>query len=138
RRDTYNSEIGRLDFNLGNNNKLFWNFRHNDRIEDRNNLFQNAATGRDLLRINWGSTLDDVHTFNGTTVANVRLNFTRFREATVSFGDGISATQLGFPAYIAAGSPKAVLPGDQFSSASQGGDYNSTTTDTDSHRPMTI
>ncbi len=138
RRDTFNSEIGRLDFNLGSHNKLFWNFRHNDRIEDRNNLFANAATGRNLLRINWGSTLDDVHTFNGTTVANVRLNFTRFREATVSFGDGVSATQLGFPAYIAANSPKAVLPGIQFASTTQGVDYNRITTDTDSNRPFNI
>jgi hypothetical protein len=138
RKDTYNSEIGRLDFNLGSKNKMFWNFRHNDRIEDRNNLFFNAATGRDLLRINWGSTLDDVHTFNGTTVANVRLNWTRFREATVSFGDGITATSLGFPSYIAAASPKAVLPGIQFSSTTAGQDFNRVTTDTDSNRPFNI
>ncbi len=138
RRDTYNSEIGRLDFNLGSRNKMFWNFRHNDRIEDRNNLFDNIATGRDLLRINWGSTLDDVHTFNATTVANVRLNFTRFREATVSFGDGFNATQLGFPAYIAAASPKLVLPHIQFNSTTAGQDFNQITTDTDSNRPFNI
>jgi hypothetical protein len=138
RRDTYNSEIGRLDFNLGSRNKMFWNFRHNDRIEDRNNLFDNIATGRDLLRINWGSTLDDVHTFNATTVANVRLNFTRFREATVSFGDGFNGTQLGFPAYIAAASPKLVLPHIQFNSTTAGQDFNQITTDTDSNRPFNI
>lgn len=138
RRDTYNSEIGRLDFNLGSKNKMFWNFRHNDRIEDRNNLFQNIATGRNLLRINWGSTLDDVHTFNATTVANVRLNFTRFREATVSFGDGFNATQLGFPAYITAASPQLVLPHIQFNSTSAGADYNQITTDTDSNHPFNI
>lgn len=138
RRDHYNSEIGRLDFNIGSRNRMFWNFRHNDRAEDRNNLFQNAATGRNLLRINWGSTLDDVHTFNATTVANVRLNFTRFREATVSYGDGVNATTLGFPSYIAAASPKLVLPGIQFASTTQGVDFNRITTDTDSNRPFNI
>jgi hypothetical protein len=138
RKDTYNSELGRLDFNLGSKNKMFWNFRHNDRIEDRNNLFQNIATGRDLLRINYGTTLDDVHTFNATTVANVRLNFSRFREATVSFGDGFNATQLGFPGYIPAAAPKLVLPHIQFNSTNAGTDYNQITSDTDSNRPFNI
>ncbi|HEV3202665.1 MAG TPA: carboxypeptidase regulatory-like domain-containing protein, partial [Bryobacteraceae bacterium] len=138
RKDTYNSEMGRLDFNLGSKNKMFWNFRHNDRIEDRNNLFQNAATGRDLLRINWGSTLDDVHTFNGTTVANVRLNFSRFREATVSFGDGINGTTLGFPSYVSAAAPALVLPLVRFNSTTAGQDYNQITTDTDGNRPFNI
>ena len=111
RKDTYNSELGRLDFNLGSQNRLFWNFRHNDRIENRNNLFQNTPTGRNLLRINYGSTLDDVHTFNATTVANVRLNFSRFREATVSFGDGVNGTDLGFPSvYRGRGSRARAAP----------------------------
>jgi hypothetical protein len=138
RKDTYNSELGRLDFNLGSKNKMFWNFRHNDRIEDRNNLFNSIATGRDLLRINYGTTLDDVHTFNATTVANVRLNFSRFREATVSYGDGFNATQLGFPAYISAAAPKLVLPHIQFNSTTGGQDYNQVTSDTDSNRPFNI
>jgi hypothetical protein len=132
RADTYNSEMGRLDFNLGSKNKMFWNFRHNDRIEDRGNLFKNAASGRDLLRINWGTTLDDVHTFNATTVANLRLNFTRFREATVSFGDGINATDLGFPGYVSAAAPKLVLPRLSM------GNYTGITSDTDSNRPFNI
>ncbi len=138
RKDTYNSELGRLDFNLGAKNRMFWNFRHNDRIENRNDLFNNIATGRDLLRINYGTTLDDVHTFNGTTVANVRLNFSRFREATVSFGDGFNATQLGFPGYISAAAPKLVLPLIRFASTTAGQDYNQITSDTDGSRPFNI
>ncbi|MBS1858922.1 MAG: TonB-dependent receptor [Acidobacteria bacterium] len=138
RKDTYNSEMGRLDFNIGSRNRMFWNFRHNDRIEDRNNLFNNAAAGRDLLRINWGSTLDDVHTFNASTVANFRLNFSRFREATVSYGDGVNATTLGFPAYISANAPKLVLPLIRFASTTAGSDYQQITSDTDSNRPFNI
>ncbi len=110
RSDTYNSEIGRLDFNLGQSNKLFWNFRHNDRIENRYNFWNNPAHGQFLGRINWGSTLDDVHTITPTTVANVRLNWTRFLETTNTPGDGYDGTKLGFPSSIAAISPKLQLP----------------------------
>jgi len=133
RRDTYNGELGRLDFNLSDKHKLFWDFRHNDRIEDRNNKFQNIASGRDLGRINWGTTLDDVYTFNATTFMNVRLNWSRFREYTISFGDGYSATQLGFPSYINAASPRVILPQLNFS---QG--FSQITSDTDGNTPFDI
>src|SRR5262249_31192383 len=68
RSDTYNSELGRLDSNLSDNHKFFWNFRHNDRIENRGNRFRNIATGNFLGRINWGTMLDDVYTISPTTV----------------------------------------------------------------------
>ena len=137
RSDTFNSQIGRLDFNLGSRNKMFWNFRHNDRIENRNNYFNNIADGRDLGRINWGTMLDDVHTFSPTTVANVRLNWTRFREYTIPFGDGYNGTQLGLPSYIAASSPRLLLPRIQFNSTSNT-DYTQITTDTVSNTPFDI
>lgn len=135
RSDTFNSEIGRLDFNISSNNKLFWNFRHNDRIENRNNYFNNIADGRDLGRINWGSELDDVQTFNATTVANVRLNWTRFREYTIPFGDGYNGSKLGFPSYIAANSPRLTMPEITFNSTSNT-DYTRIVTDTFSNTPF--
>lgn len=138
RKDTYNSEMGRVDLSLGGNNRLFWNFRHNDRIENRNNLFNNPAEGRNLLRINYGSTLDDVHTFNATTVANVRFNFSRFREATIPFGDGFNGTSLGFPAYVAAAAPRLLLPLIRFNSTTAGQDYHQITSDSTSNRPFNI
>jgi hypothetical protein len=110
RKDTYNSEIGRLDFNLGSRDKMFWNFRHNDRIEDRYNFWNNVAHGQYLGRINWGTMLDNVYTVNNSTVADVRLNWTRFRESNATPGDGFDGTKLGFPAGIAAVSPRLQLP----------------------------
>ena len=131
RRDTYNGELGRIDFNASDRHKMFWDYRHNDRIEDRNNRFQNIATGRDLLRLNWGSTFDDVYTFTPTTVMNVRFNWTRFVESTISFGDGYNATQLGLPAYLVANSPRLVLPPLSFSNS-----INQITSDTDGNTPF--
>ena len=110
RSDTFNGEIGRLDFNLSDRNKLFWNFRHNDRIENRGNRFFNIATGNFLSRVNQGTMVDDVHTFNATTVMNVRLNWTRFIEGNSKPSEGFNATKLGLPAYVTAASPKLVLP----------------------------
>ncbi|MBV9084413.1 MAG: TonB-dependent receptor [Acidobacteriaceae bacterium] len=121
RSDTFDSELGRLDFNLGDKNKLFWNFRHNDRVENRGNLFNNIATGNFLGRANWGTLADDVYTLNATTVMNVRLNWTRFIESDVRPSNGFNATSLGLPSYIAAQSPQLVLPKIDFATC---GDHN--------------
>lgn len=131
RKDTYNGELGRIDYNISDRHKMFWDYRHNDRIEDRNNLFQNVATGRDLGRVNWGSTVDDVYTFTPTTIMDVRFNWTRFTESTVSNGSGVNGTSLGFPASIAAASPRLLLPRLSFSNA-----FNQITSDTDGNTPF--
>ncbi len=110
RRDNYNSEIGRLDFNISDRHKFFWNFRHNDRLEDRGNRFANIATGNFLSRINWGTMIDDVYTFSPTWLLNTRLNWTRFTEGNARPSDGFDFTSLGFPQYLAAASAKNVLP----------------------------
>jgi hypothetical protein len=110
RTDTYNNELGRLDFNLSSKNKFFWNFHHNDRVENRGNHFFNIATGNFLSRVNWGSVLDDVHTFTPTTLMNVRLSWNRFIEGNDKPSTGFNPTSLGLPPYLAANSPKLVLP----------------------------
>lgn len=110
RRDNFNGELGRIDYNFSDKHKIFWDFRHNDRTEYRLNRFNNIATGRGLGRINWGTTLDDVYTFNPSTFMNLRLNWSRFVESTVANGDGYDATKLGFPGYVAASSPRLQLP----------------------------
>ena len=138
RTDTYNAELGRLDFNISDKDKLFWDFRHNDRIEDRNDLFRNPTNGRGLLRINWGTTLDYVRTLTNTTVANVRLSFNRFREANVSHGDGFDATKLGFPAYIAGTSSRLTFPHIQFNSTTAGAAFQQFTDTASSNRPYNI
>jgi hypothetical protein len=108
--DHFNNEFGRLDFNISNSNRLFFSFRHNDRLEHFNDYFGNVSTGDRLNRMNWGSTIDDVETISPTTVANVRLNFTRFIQNQNLAGYGTDATSLGFPSYIAADAQYPMLP----------------------------
>ncbi len=115
RTDTFNNELGRVDFNINDRNKLFWNYRHNDRIENRGNKFNNIATGNFLSRINWGSMMDYVATITPTTVANVRFNWTRFIEGNTRPSDGFDFTTLGLPAGLKSIAPHLALPRFDFS-----------------------
>jgi hypothetical protein len=110
RRDTFNGELGRLDLNIADWHKFFFSMRHNDRVENRNNLYQNIATGNFLARINWGATFDDVITVSPTAVLNTRLNWTRFNEGNSKPSMGFDLAKAGFPQYIVAASTRNVLP----------------------------
>jgi hypothetical protein len=110
RRDVFDGYLGRLDYNISDRHKLFYNFRHNYRLEDRSNAYHNIATGNLLNRINWGSMVDDVYTFSPTVVLNTRLNWTRFNEANDKPSAGYDFTKAGFPAYLAAASQQLVMP----------------------------
>ena len=128
RSDRFDGELGRLDFIFSDKHKMFINARHNDRVENRGNLFFNIATGNFLSRINWGSTLDDVYTFNATTVMNVRLNYTRFIEGNAKPGQGFDYSTLGFPASMKQFSTNVGLPTFDFNSINDIGDTSSTGT----------
>ena len=108
--DTFDSELGRVDFNISSRHKLFYNFRHNDRYHAANQVFSNISTGSLLIQPNWGSTVDDVYTFNPSTVLNTRLNWTRNVEWRGTPSDGFNFSQLGFPASLAAASPRLGFP----------------------------
>jgi hypothetical protein len=112
--DNYDNELGRLDYNVGNNDKVFFDFRHNYRLQNKYNLFDNISTGSLLTRENWGSSLDEVHTFGGTSVLDVRLNWTRMDEAHSEPSAGFDPATLGFPSYIASNSEHFQLPYVQF------------------------
>ena len=118
--DTFDSELGRMDFNISDRNKLSFDYRHNYRLQNKNNYFQNIGYGSSLARTNWGSSLDEVYTVSPTVVLDVRFNWTRFIETMGSPGDGFDPTSIGFPAYLAANSQAVGLPYIQFPSCTVG------------------
>ncbi|MBV9084869.1 MAG: TonB-dependent receptor [Acidobacteriaceae bacterium] len=119
--DSFNNELGRLDYNLSDRQKVYFNFRHNFRLENRLNWFNNAATGRQNGRDNWGSTFDDVYTFTPTAVLDTRLNWTRYVD-TLSFGaPNFNFAQLGLPASLAAASTHLSFPVISFGSTTYAG-----------------
>jgi Carboxypeptidase regulatory-like domain len=113
--DTFDNELGRLDYNISDRSHLFFDFRHNDRTQEKNNYFSNIATGTTLARVNWGATLDEVYSFSPTLVADVRANWTHMNEIHGDPSTGFDPTSLGFPSYIASSSIYPILPSISFS-----------------------
>jgi hypothetical protein len=114
--DGYTNELGRLDYNFSANNRTYFNIRHTDYYQTKNNYFSNIATGSNLSRNNWGSTLDHVYMLNAANVVNVRLNYTRMFEDHSAPSQGFDATELGFPSYIAGTALYPQMPYIQFNS----------------------
>ncbi len=108
--DGYDNELGRLDVNLSDRNRLTFDARHNYRAQNKNNFFGNPATGNFLYRINQGAGLDDVYTITPTTVLDVRVNWTRYIENHSAPADGVDPTSLGFPSYVDGTAEFKMLP----------------------------
>ena len=95
---------------MSNRHKVFFSFRHNDRLLNNGTTFNNKATGSFLGQINWGATFDDVFTLTPTTVLNTRLNWLRNGERRGGFFDGFDITTLGFPAGLKAQASRFNFP----------------------------
>jgi hypothetical protein len=108
--DSFNNEMGRLDVNFSEKNRLSFNAQHNYRAQNKNNFFDDPATGNYLYRINQGVGLDDVYTFSPTTFVDLRASWARYIENHSSPADGIDPASLGFPSYIDSSSKFLMLP----------------------------
>ena len=115
--DGYTNELGRLDYNINTRNRTYFNVRHTDYYQQKNNYFSNLSTGSNLSRSNWGTTLDHVYMINASNVLNVRFNFTRMFEDHSSPSAGIDPASYGFPAYLGANSQYTQLPTMTFASS---------------------
>ena len=104
--DDYNNQLGRVDYNMSDKSRMYFNIRRSGYSQSKNNYFGNQAEGSLLYRNNWGGTLDEVYTINSSNVIDIRSNnFTRMAEIH-------AAPQPGFRTLASAG--PARLPGVQF------------------------
>ena len=108
--DDYNNQLARIDYNMSDRNRMFFDVRRTGYLQVKNNYFGNLSTGSLLTRSNWGSSFDDVFTVNSTNVIDLRLNFTRMDEAHPSPSAGFDPTSLGLPSYLASNSQYLQLP----------------------------
>jgi hypothetical protein len=114
--DGYTNELGRLDYNFNAQHRSYFNVRHTDYYQSKNNYFSNLSTGSNLSRQNWGSTFDHVYMVNARNVVNVRANFTRMFEDHSSPNRGVNPVEYGFPSYMASRSLYPQLPTMTFAS----------------------
>jgi len=108
--DNYNNELGRLDWDMTQRSRLFFDVRNAAETQSKNNYFNNPAEGSLLYRNPLGSTLDEVYTFSPTTVADVRLNFTRLSEIHGLPSAGFNPSTLGYPGYLGGSSEFLQMP----------------------------
>ncbi len=108
--DIFSNELGRLDWNMNDKSRLFFDVRHTDYSQTKNNYLNNLSTGSTLFRINWGLSADEVYTFTPTTILDLRVNFTRLGEGHDVPSVGFDPTSLGYPSYMAANSTYLALP----------------------------
>jgi hypothetical protein len=123
--DTYNNEFGRLDYNVSSRDHIFFDFRHNNRTQVKNDYFGNGLTGTTLTRENLGSTLDNVFSINSSTILDTRVNWTLFNERHGTPAQKYNPTALGFPSYIASSSEEIMLPYINFSTGGSCGSFTS-------------
>jgi hypothetical protein len=99
----YDNFTFRIDQNFSDKNRLFVRGSWYDRSSHYNDYLNSAATGVNFLFISRQGVIDDVHTFNPTTILNVRYGFNRFIRGQDQEDDakGFDLTSLGFPSSFA-------------------------------------
>ncbi len=128
RSDTFNSEFGRLDYNISDRHKIFGAVHTNARVENRGNRFFNIGSGNFLSRDNYGATIDDVYTINPTTLLNTRVAWNRFVEGNAKPSLGFDFSKLGFPTALVQQATRLVLPIADIGGFQQLGDNGGNTT----------
>ena len=110
--DTYSNEFGRVDWTVSGRNQMYATYRHNNRKQYVEQYFgpANPSLGDFLYRINDGGTIGDVQTFSATTVAELKLNYTRYVQNVIENGDGFNQTSLGLPATLQNSSTRPMFP----------------------------
>ncbi len=106
----YDNELGRIDYNLSERQKIYFNIRHNLRNEYDLSFFPGPAAGRYDARLNYGATLDDVYTFTPTLILDARLNYTRYDDLTTYGQSNFDFTQLGLSSSLLAASTHLSFP----------------------------
>lgn len=103
--DYYWSAVGRLDYVLNSQQKLFGHYVASRRIQPRKAAYYPGASGKDSLIKNKAATLDYVNTLTNTSMLDVHVSFSRvFTSTTIS--QKTSATDLGINANATAGIPE--------------------------------
>lgn len=121
----YNSDQGRLDYDISGSNKIDFEAHRSEYDKETNNYFHNPLSGSTSQLVLWGGLANDVENFTPTLSLETRLGFSRSESADEPNSFGISPTTLGFPQYIANNATQLAIPpiyfGDSAGIATLGG-----------------
>ena len=106
----YRSHMGRLDYNIDANDKIFGEAHRSRYLNQQSNYFHNALTGTNSDQIMFGSQIEEVHTFSPTMFLDMRGSLSRYDNSNFVSSSGISPTGVGFPGYLAQNATTLALP----------------------------
>jgi hypothetical protein len=103
----YNNYTFRVDQNLGTKDRFFVRGSWYKRVGDYNDYTGTAYTGVNFSFVSRQGVIDDVHTFNSSTVLNLRYGYNRFIRIADQEPDAqqFDLTTAGFPASFNALTP---------------------------------
>lgn len=110
----YTSNQGRVDYNISDSDKIFFETHRSRYNNTQSNIFNNALTGSFSSIILWGGQVDNVKTFTPSLNLETRLGFSRYETFGGPNSLGESPTSLGFSGYLASNSTALALPYLQF------------------------
>lgn len=119
-RDGFTNQLGRLDVNMSAKWRTYFNVRHTEYSQTKDDWYKNIATGSNLSRANWGASLDQVYMIDAANIVNLRINFTRMFEDHSAPSYGFNPSALGFPEYVGTNSQYLQLPVISFATSTSG------------------
>ena len=122
--NNYNSHQGRIDLNINETNKIFFETHRSEYQPTSGSLFNNIAVGSQSYNVYQGGLVDYIHTFSPNMILDSRVSLTRSYKDSSLPSQGFDATSLGFPGYMNSGSSRA-LPRLSFSETGISSAYSS-------------
>lgn len=108
--NNYESNQGRIDYNIARLNKIFVEGHRSKYVSNSADYFHNALTGTNSVVILSGGQVDDVQNFNATTALEFRVGFSRYTNYSEPSAIGLNPTSVGFPSTLTANSTQLALP----------------------------
>ena len=98
--NNYSSNLGRLDYTINDNNKIFFQTHRSAWGQTTGQIFPNISTGTYTYTVHQGGLLDYIHTFSSRYTMDTRAGLTRTYVNGTILNNGFQAPTLGFPSYM--------------------------------------
>jgi hypothetical protein len=114
----YRSHMGRLDYNISANDKIWGSAYRSRYLNSQSNEFNTVLSGTTSDQIFAGGQVEEVHTFSPTLFSDVRGGISRTDSTNAVASGGISPSTFGFPGYLAQNASTLAIPRIDFGDAS--------------------